>query len=101
MYRVYQLHALKTMATMSTMYLVEALATVHVYAWNTMAPVYTTITMSAMCILSAMKTMFTEYSTEPVYKDSTMAIIDKRYSRYTEYTKSIMDIKYTIKTIKI
>ena len=35
--------------------------------------------MSAMYMLSAMKTMFTKYSTEPVYKESTMAIMDKLY----------------------
>ena len=52
--------------------------------------------MSAMCMLSAMKTMYTEYSTEPVYKESTIAIMDKLYSRYTEYTRSIMAKMYTM-----
>jgi hypothetical protein len=31
-----------------------------------------------------------------VYKESTMAIMDKLYSRYTEYTKSIMAKMYTM-----
>ena len=52
--------------------------------------------MSAMYMLSAMKTMFTKYSTEPVYKESTMAIMDKLNSRYTEYTRSIMAKMYTM-----
>ena len=52
MYRVYQLYALKTMATMSTTYLVAALATVYVYTAFTPATVYTMVTMSAcVCCL--------------------------------------------------
>ena len=96
MYCVYKLYALKTMATMATVYPVATMATVYVYTAFTLATVYTTVTVSAMCMLSAMKTMYTEYSTEPVYKESTMAIMDKLYSRYTEYTRSIMAKMYTM-----
>ena len=96
MYWVYKLYALKTMATMATVYPVATMATVYVYTAFTLATVYTTVTVSAMCMLSAMKTMYTEYSTEPVYKESTMAIMDKLYSRYTEYTRSIMAKMYTM-----
>jgi len=104
MYRACQLYAMKTMATVSTTYLVAALATAYVYTAFTLATVYTTITMSAMCMLSAMKTTYTDYSTEPVYKESTMAIMDKLYSRYTEYTKSIKAIlktMYLFKTLSL
>jgi hypothetical protein len=45
--------------------------------------------MSAMCMLSAMKTMYTEYSTNTVYTENTLSIAYKLYSGYTEFTRSI------------
>ena len=52
--------------------------------------------MSAMCMLSAMKTMFTEYSTDTVYTGNTLFIAYKLYSQYTKYTMSIMAKTYTM-----
>lgn len=56
--------------------------------------------MSAMCMLSTMKTMSTEYSTEAVYTGNTMSIAYKLYSQYTKFTRSIMIIMSTKNTIK-
>lgn len=52
--------------------------------------------MSVMCILSAMKTMFTEYSTDTVYTGNSLSIAYKLYSQYAEYTRSIMAKMYTM-----
>ena len=56
--------------------------------------------MSAMYMLSAMKTKYTEYSMNTVYTGNTMSIAYKLYSQYTKFTRSIMIIMSTKNTIK-
>ena len=52
--------------------------------------------MSAMCMLSALDTMYTEYSTDTVYTGNSLSIAYKLYSQYAEYTRPIMAKMYTM-----
>lgn len=52
--------------------------------------------MSAMCMLSEMMTMYTEYSTNTVYTGKTLSIAYKLDAQYTKYTRSIMAKMYTM-----